>query len=245
MAEPDLTTSSCPGCGCDLPPPIPDKTSSAYTDLSSAQARIAELESQVRRLNEKAASAITRWSEYENELLKLKSQQPTSPQSPTAARSTTSSPSTSFLQSGTSTLSSLLYPRKSNTNLRSGSNSSANPPPLRTNTDALSPTSAAEEPPSTPVASLAEDLLDALNREQTLRQEAEGRLTATSKEMEELSAALFEQANEMVADERKARAKLEERVGELEKRDWEKRQRLERWETAMTRIDRVKNLLSQ
>lgn len=92
---------------------------------------------------------------------------------------------------------------------------------------------------------MAEDLLDALNREQTLRQEAEKRLTATSKEMEELSAALFEQANEMVADERRARAKLEDRVGELEKRDWEKRQRLERLETAMNRIDRVKDLLNQ
>lgn len=90
---------------------------------------------------------------------------------------------------------------------------------------------------------MAEDLLEALGREQTLRQEAEGRLSATSKEMEELSAALFEQANEMVADERRARAKLEERVDELERRDWEKRQRLERLENAMNRIERVKNIL--
>ena len=63
--------------------------------------------------------------------------------------------------------------------------------------------------------------------------------------MEELSAALFEQANEMVADERRARAKLEERVGELEKRDAEKRRRLERLEGAMGRIERVRNLLAE
>lgn len=92
---------------------------------------------------------------------------------------------------------------------------------------------------------MAEDLLQALSREQNLRQQAEGRLSATSKEMEELSAALFEQANEMVADERRARAKLEERVGELEKRDEEKKKRLDRLESAMNRVERVRNMLSE
>lgn len=61
--------------------------------------------------------------------------------------------------------------------------------------------------------------------------------------MEELSVSLFEQANEMVATERRARAKLEERVGILERRDAEKRKRLERLEGAMERIDRVRALL--
>ena len=91
----------------------------------------------------------------------------------------------------------------------------------------------------------ADELLEALTREQTLRREAEGRLTATSREVEELSASLFEQANEMVADERRARAKLEERVGELERRDAEKRRRLERLEVAMGRIERVRTLLEE
>lgn len=44
----------------------------------------------------------------------------------------------------------------------------------------------------------------------------------------------------MVATERKARAKLEERVQVLEKRDSEKRRRLERLEKAMDRIERVR-----
>ena len=60
-----------------------------------------------------------------------------------------------------------------------------------------------------------------------------------------MSAQLFEQANEMVASERKARAKLEERVQMLEQRDGEKRKRLERLEGALNRIDRVKGLIGE
>ena len=48
----------------------------------------------------------------------------------------------------------------------------------------------------------------------------------------------------MVATERKARAKLEERVAILERRDVEKRKRLERLENAMGRIERVRGLLA-
>ena len=52
------------------------------------------------------------------------------------------------------------------------------------------------------------------------------------------------QANEMVATERKARAKLEERVAVRESRDGEKRKRLERLEGAVARIERVRGLLA-
>jgi hypothetical protein len=64
-----------------------------------------------------------------------------------------------------------------------------------------------------------------------------------SAEMEELSGTLFQQANEMVATERRARAKLEERVKELEGREKERGKRLERLEGAVARIERVKNSL--
>lgn len=47
----------------------------------------------------------------------------------------------------------------------------------------------------------------------------------------------------MVAQERKARAKLEERVAVLERRDIEKRGRLERLEKAMARVERVRALV--
>jgi BMFP domain-containing protein YqiC len=63
-------------------------------------------------------------------------------------------------------------------------------------------------------------------------------------EIEELSVQLFSQANEMVASERKARAKLEARVEQLEKKDKDKMARLERLEKAVTRIDRVKAILA-
>lgn len=63
--------------------------------------------------------------------------------------------------------------------------------------------------------------------------------------MEDLSASLFQQANEMVAQERKARAALEERVKVLETRDAEKRKRLERLERAIERIERVRGMLAE
>lgn len=63
-------------------------------------------------------------------------------------------------------------------------------------------------------------------------------------EIEELSVQLFSQANEMVASERRARAKLEERVALLEKKDKDKMARLERLEKAVSRLDRVKAILA-
>lgn len=91
----------------------------------------------------------------------------------------------------------------------------------------------------------ADELIAALTREKSLRKEAEGKLSATSREVEELSVSLFEQANEMVATERRARAALEARVGELEKRDKEKARRLERLEKAMKRIENMRTLLQE
>lgn len=89
----------------------------------------------------------------------------------------------------------------------------------------------------------SDDLLEALGREQQLRVAAEGKLTDGSREIEELSVTLFEQANEMVATERRARARLEERVGELERREEEKKRRLERLERAMGRIEKARAVL--
>lgn len=63
-------------------------------------------------------------------------------------------------------------------------------------------------------------------------------------EIEDLSATLFEQANEMVATERKARAALEERVATLQQRDEQRAKRLERIDEAMKRLERVKAMLA-
>ncbi|KND93577.1 hypothetical protein TOPH_01689 [Tolypocladium ophioglossoides CBS 100239] len=231
----------CPGCGRDrdLPPTAMKQT---QAELLVAQARIQELEAQVRQLNQKAAAAVDRWAEYEAELSKLRGAQAaasatsvttaTTPSQqqldPNAARQCPSPTRASFLQSAPSRLSALLYPRKSTPNMRAETFPRAMPAPRAPG-----------------AGGATEDLLEALTREKTLRREAEGRLSATSREVEELSASLFEQANEMVADERRARARLEERVGELERRDVEKRRRLERLEVAMGRIERVRNLLAE
>lgn len=228
MATPTLSTeidSCCPGCGYNLPP-----LERSQAQLLQAQARIADLETQVRLLNQKATAAVDRWADYEDEIAALKTQVPIPPEpQPTPPR-------TSFLQNGTNRLSALLSPRKSTPNLR---NSESRPANLRMNS--------VPAPPLSPTTSTAttDELLEALNKEQGLRKEAEKRLTTTSKEVEELSAALFEQANEMVADERRARAKLEERVGELERRDVDKRRRLDKLESAMDRISRVRKILDE
>jgi Skp family chaperone for outer membrane proteins len=99
--------------------------------------------------------------------------------------------------------------------------------------------------PPTPIEpSVSETLRQEIQNEKRLRQAAETSLNNAHKELEELTAQLFSQANEMVAAERRARAKLEERVAVLEKRDLEKRRRLERLEKAVDRIDRVKGLVA-
>ena len=89
------------------------------------------------------------------------------------------------------------------------------------------------------------NLLDALNHEQSLRLAAESAAAQTNSEIEELTGQLFEQANEMVATERKARAKLEERVEVLEKRDNDKAKRLGLLEMRVARVERVRGLLEQ
>ncbi|EEH35578.2 hypothetical protein PAAG_06625 [Paracoccidioides lutzii Pb01] len=86
-------------------------------------------------------------------------------------------------------------------------------------------------------------LQSALSREQALRKQAESRLNQTNSELEELTAQLFCQANEMVAQERRARAKLEERVDVLERRDAEKRDRLDRLERAVERVERIRGMV--
>lgn len=78
-----------------------------------------------------------------------------------------------------------------------------------------------------------------------MREQTEGELAQVTGELEELSVVLFQQANEMVAKEKKARAKLEERVEVLERRDVEKRERLERLDLAIQRVERVRGVLKK
>ncbi|KAI5865508.1 hypothetical protein GGS23DRAFT_595029 [Durotheca rogersii] len=225
------TTPCCPNCGHYLPSPT-----EAQTALLDAQKQIEDLQAQVRLLSQKATAAVDRWADYEDELMRLRAASTTAA---AAAATAATSQRSSFLPAGAaSRISQLLTPRKSVPNLAgnrgSGSGAGSPPPPLPSQRPSTANPGAG---PS------AEELQQALTREKELRARAEGRLQDTSKEVEELSATLFEQANEMVATERRARAALEERVSVLERRDAEKRGRLERLEGAMERIERVRALL--
>ncbi|KAL2002356.1 hypothetical protein VTN02DRAFT_105 [Thermoascus thermophilus] len=217
----------CPNCGMDV-------TNSLDRAAQDAQQRIQELEARVKFLSTRAAQTAEKLADYEDEIrfLRSKAQENNknsgsvsstssgpvvvsegSPSSNPSSRLTPSTPERQPHQSRLSTFSSLLPHRRSTNNLSSSFSSDTS------------------------------ELQNALSREQTLRKEAESRLSQANSELEELTAQLFSQANEMVAEERKARAKLEERVAILERRDGEKRKRLDRLEKAIERVERVRGLV--
>lgn len=181
---------------------------------AEAQKQIEDLQAQVRLLTQKATAAVDKWADYEDEIQELRKQQSQGEPSRDSTEQRSESPSRFSYLPVQNRLSSFLSARKSTPNLQS---------------------------PQSPSAT---DLAAALSREQKLRQAAEKKLDEGSGELEELSSQLFQQANEMVATERKARAKLEERVAILESRDGEKRKRLEKLEGAVARIERVRGLLA-
>lgn len=107
-----------------------------------------------------------------------------------------------------------------------------------------------------------------LVKEKKARVEAEAKTQQVNVEVEELSATLFQEANEMVANERRENAALKTQIKELqsaggqiaevvgkeneklrqkllvmEQRDADKQKRLERLESAQRRLDRVRTLL--
>ena len=114
------------------------------------------------------------------------------------------------------------------------------------------------------------ELEEKLVKEQTARIAAEKKVKEVNAEIEELSSTLFQQANEMVASERKDNAalrekiealeqqrkdaaqselletenqKLQEKIQILERWEVERERRLERLEAANKRIERVRALL--
>ena len=250
---------TCQHCGADLSHLHPGIT-------EDAQTRIAELETQVKILTDKATAAgksksaleeelrqqrletdeamtlltykmyddvVDKLADYEDDFRKLKgSQQPPDPRRNSAA-SSESQPE----------------PRPSSaTNTRNPLQSRLSyllPSSRRSMSQPPSSAPATSKSPPSPVPSESADLLTLLTREQSLRQAAETRVNQTNNEIEELSAQLFTEANEMVAAERKARAKLEQRVLVLERRDGEKRARLEVLEKRLGRIERVRGLLKK
>lgn len=131
------------------------------------------------------------------------------------------------------------------------------------------------KPSLTPTPSFSRDpsareqeLEASLTKEKTARAEAEKRVREIDAEMEELSASLFQQANDMVSKERRENARLKETIANLEgaegrltesikreneklrqrlqvmeQRDIDRKRRLEKLEAAQRRIDRVRTML--
>jgi chromosome segregation ATPase len=238
----------CPNCNYTIHLLSPS-LEQAESALLAAQSQIEDLQSQVRLLNEKASTAVDRWADYEDELGRLRAQlekqsnsinhqQRESSSSNTTVSTATSPGRSSFLPVGAANRISAFL----------GGGNGRKPLPA-TPPRHPSPLAQTRLPP-TPMEGTDRDrdvdeLMAALSREQFLRREAEGRLSETSKEVEELSVSLFEQANEMVATERRARAELESRIEVLERRDRDRCWRLERLEGCCERIERVKGLLGE
>jgi len=86
------------------------------------------------------------------------------------------------------------------------------------------------------VSAASTSLSDELSRERNLRLATEQKLVALQAELEDLSTSLFEQANTMVANERRLRAEVEAKAARLEERYREAQERLRelaaRWEEA-------------
>ena len=272
---PSMTTSSphqihsCPNCGLNL--------SSSYflpsPESSEAESRTRDLEAQVKLLNSKAAAAVDKLADYEDEIRFLRSQghissnngfmspppdEVSRPQTAPYQKQAQPFPS----QSRIASLSSFWTGRKSsNPNISRTATSDPSMPPVpptpyyltaqfpqqspglfTTFSNASTPNLIHSSPPQPPPPP-DPNLTAALEAERQARARAEQTLSQTQSELEDLTAKLFGEANEMVATERRARAKLEERVRLLEKRDGEKRRRLERLEGAMQRIERVRTMV--
>ncbi|KAK5137325.1 hypothetical protein LTR08_000295 [Meristemomyces frigidus] len=219
--------------------------------MSVEPPEVKQLEAEVRDLAERANNASQRFADYENEIRVLQAQLRQEQRRNAAATSAGNESgdgaqvATQLDKPGISRFGSFMHSRKAS---------------------ALPPSGAA------PVAR-EKDLEATLVKEQTLRIAAEKKVKEVNAEIEELSASLFQQANEMVATERRENAmlrdkleasekqaleqsaaahegvaqkeniQLRERMKILEHRDSDRRRRLERLEAAHKRIEKVKTVV--
>jgi DNA repair exonuclease SbcCD ATPase subunit len=170
------------------------------------------LEDEVRHLAEKANTASQRFADYENEIrvlqAKLRQEQRKKSAVETIAedgeKSGTTPPAAAEQRPGISRFGSFM-----------GS---------RNKTPATQKQQQQQEQQNGPVAAAAaaaaagreKELEEKLVQEQTTRIAAEKRVKEVNAEIEDLSATLFQQANEMVASERKENSELKDKIKELE-----------------------------
>ncbi|KAF2767710.1 hypothetical protein EJ03DRAFT_344339 [Teratosphaeria nubilosa] len=166
-----------------------DSAMSWGTASSDEASKVKELEAEVESLADKANNASQRFADYENEIrmLNARLRQQQRRNDKEDAVDAGQGASQSD-KSGISRFGSFMHSRK------------------------VSPMSA-----SSTASSREKELEAALVKEQTARIAAEKKVKEVNAEIEELSASLFQQANEMVAAERKENAALRDKVEILEK----------------------------
>ena len=207
--------------------------------------KLAEYEEELRRLRaqNQPAAAPTSLVQRNDSLMSSSSTSSRGDISQSNLNPNSQSPPQQQPQGRLSSLASLLPYRRPSTASSQPQSQQSPPPPSPLQQAQASPLPSPRTPTPRPSTEETLELQNALNEEQKLRKAAETQLTQASSELEELTVQLFSQANEMVAQERKARARLEERVAVLERRDIEKRNRLERLEKAMERVERIRALV--
>lgn len=257
----------CPNCGTDVTALCADTLARSQCQLSDLEAQVRLLNQKATAAGklhpvhtyEKSSCLleiiVDKWADYEDELHTLRRHLSDANTSREKASTPTPAPTQSRF--------SFLSPRKQSSSLPTPQHS----PHQSTSTSSLSPNSAASllpPPPPLPekdaqrpypspldlaaaetaqLAAKLDSAQQALRHEKLLRQQAEEKALAGGRELEDLTQQLFEEANKMVVVERKARAKLEERLQVLEERDRAKRDSLKLLEGAIARIERVRSMV--
>ncbi|THY26111.1 hypothetical protein D6D00_05761 [Aureobasidium pullulans] len=216
------------------PPQAPSSYPPRHDSRPSSDIRVASLEQQVAHLTQKGVEAADQLANYEEEIRNLKTQANPRVDSPLGIVAPTQQPVQSLSRNSSITSGKFSFLTRT-----SSLTTTSKPLPKTSATSKSSPMAPA------PSSAVLTDLQQALAKETKARVAAEKKYHELEQELEDLSATLFEQANEMVAKERKEKAKLEERIKVLEERDALSRKRLEMVEGALGRIERVRKLLGQ
>ncbi|KAJ9627770.1 hypothetical protein H2203_002986 [Taxawa tesnikishii (nom. ined.)] len=233
----DAHELQCPHCGHVLPP---------------EGARVSGLEAEVRTLQQQAVDAVTRLADYESEISRLRA-------AASARKNSDSVGTLGHKQNASSQGSGYTdtdqHRDATNNDVSDPAAAPATPPQQRPGIGRLhsllgrrgaahsAQPSITHSSPTSASSSAVAALQAALARETALRQDAERKVAQVNGEIEDLSQTLFEQANEMVATERREKKRLEERIEVLEERDRDKGRRLERIEANLKRVERVRLVL--
>ncbi|RPA82882.1 hypothetical protein BJ508DRAFT_305182 [Ascobolus immersus RN42] len=191
----------CPNCGIPVPLTASEEDS---------RRRILELEAQVKILTERAFESADKLTTYEHEVHTLKR---------AAAHSRTSSqtPSHQHTRTPSHPLALALPPTPAQSTTGRPSTPSGPSHSHRPSTPTSRITSFLSMRPRAPPSPPPDVSL--LEKERSARLAAEEKLQQVTAELEDLSASLFQSANEMVAEERRMRARVEEKCKMLEERE--------------------------